>query len=468
MQRILGTASAVAVALVAPSVFAAEGDGAGELDALHRRIDEMEKRHVEEMRALREELTRSRQSDAATPSDVDDALDEYLTRVETLEGRVNSLLAPRPTAKLLDISLSGLFAAGASTASEAELEALQAGGHDPHKRGFTVQNVELSFYGAVDPYFRGEAHVITFIDSEGETGVELEEAFLVTTSLPAGLQVKAGQYFTEFGRLNATHPHTWEFADQPVISSRMFGGDGMRGPGARVSWLAPTEFPLEWILGAQNANGETMASFVSEEPVGGRPSAEPDVRSLRDLLWSSRLVASTDLSDTATVLGGLSGAWGPNATGPTGRSRVLGADLTFKWRDLENQGGFPFLSWTTEYMQRRYSADTFNEPGSGLGFFNHEVLNDHGFYSQVTWGFRRGWTLGARYDSANGSHDGNDADPLRDRRSRVSAALTHYPSEFSKIRLQVSRDRSEALSDHFTTVWIQFEFSLGSHAAHQF
>src|SRR5262245_56543202 len=113
----------------------------------------------------------------------------------------------------IDLSLDGLFAAGSSTADD--IEALEPGGHDPKQRGFTVQNVELTLSGAVDPYFRGQGNLIFQIDPDGESQFELEEAYLESVSLPWNLQVKGGQYFTDFGRLNPTHPHTWDFVDQP-------------------------------------------------------------------------------------------------------------------------------------------------------------------------------------------------------------------------------------------------------------
>ena len=137
--------------------------------------------------------------------------------------------------KLIDISLDGLFAAGWSTAPDPELQDLEGGGHDPRKRGFTVRGVELSMMGAVDPYLDGEMHLVSFIDPiQGDTVVELEEAFMTTRSLPHGLQLKAGQFLTEFGRINPTHPHAWAWLDQPIINTRVFGPDGMRAPGVRV------------------------------------------------------------------------------------------------------------------------------------------------------------------------------------------------------------------------------------------
>jgi len=73
------------------------------------------------------------------------------------------------------ISLDGLFAAAASTAQD--LENVETGGHDPNQRGITVQNVELTLGAAVDPYFTGNANIVYQIDEQGESTVELEEAY---------------------------------------------------------------------------------------------------------------------------------------------------------------------------------------------------------------------------------------------------------------------------------------------------
>ncbi|MBI3995691.1 MAG: hypothetical protein HY349_06935 [Nitrospirae bacterium] len=64
---------------------------------------------------------------------------------------------------------------------------------------------------------------------------------------------------------------------------------------------------------------------------------------------------------------------------------------------------------------------------------------------------------------------GDEADPLRDRRYRISPNLTFYPSEFSKWRLQYNYDLAEHLDDKpLHAVFLQFEFLIGSHGAHQF
>ena len=172
----------------------------------------------------------------------------------------------------LDIGLVATFAAGSSTTKNIE-NSLELGGHDPNQRGFTVQGVEANFAGAVDPYFRGNANLLFGIDSEGESFIELEEAWLETISLPANLQIRAGQILTDFGRQNPTHPHAWAFVDTPLVLGRLLGPDGLRNPGARVSWLAPTPFYSELTFSVQNSQGETAASFRHSSEMDGLPFA---------------------------------------------------------------------------------------------------------------------------------------------------------------------------------------------------
>src|SRR5881396_1192711 len=97
----------------------------------------------------------------------------------------------------MNISLDGLFALAYSSA--ADLHNIEVGDHDPQQRGFNARNTELAFDGAVDPYFEGFANIVFKLDNDNETEVEVEEAFMQTTSLPFNLQLKGGQFFAAFG-----------------------------------------------------------------------------------------------------------------------------------------------------------------------------------------------------------------------------------------------------------------------------
>lgn len=404
----------------------------------------------------------------------------------------------------MDIGLVGTFAAGGSTARDIE-GGTQLGGHDPNQRGFTVQGVEVSFSGAVDPYFRGSANVLFSVDSDGESYTELEEAWLETMALPGNLQVRAGQFLTDFGRLNVQHPHQWAFVDTPLVNARFLGADGLRNPGARVSWLMPTPFYSELFLAVQNSHGEGASSFRDgghshgghddhdELPFGYR-HADNDrgVRGLGDLLFAPRYALSFDLTESQTLLLGTSAAFGPNSSGGAGdtTTHVYGLDFFWKWKPAKAHGGFPFVSLQTEGMMRRYELGAFDWAGEDepLVFsapdepaaLGRETVTDYGFYSQMLYGFRKGWVVGLRYDYVTGEradyeklgltdHDGEllGRDPLRRQRWRISPNLTWYPSEYSKIRLQYNYDdRADVGVDH--SVWLQWELLLGAHAAHKF
>lgn len=369
------------------------------------------------------------------------------------------------------LSLDGLFAAGASTASN--IESLQPGGHDPKQRGFTVQGLEMVLDGAVDPFFRGQANLLFQTDARGESRFELEEGYLVSTSLPANLQLKAGQYYTEFGRLNPTHPHAWTFVDQPLVNGRFLGPDGLRNPGARLSWLLPTPFYSELYLGIQNSQGETAASFRDDrggDLLFGRPVAQGGVAGVGSMLFAPRYAASFDLSDTQTLLMGTSAAFGPNGSGTHTDTQIYGVDWFWKWKSPHHDGGFPFVSWQTEGMLRNYDAGSYNglrDPANPTVALPAETLLDYGFYSQVAWGFRKGWVTALRGDYVAGNTAALTPDPDRLSRWRVSPNLTWYPSEYSKIRVQYNYDQRDTIGpDH--SLWLQMEFLLGSHAAHQF
>ena len=265
-------------------------DRSAEFEALKKQVEELRKKEVETRQQL-EEVQRKLDALQAQPPPVTpppapaSPLERAVQELETPQPRpAQPALAARQvggaTLRLMDISADILMAVGGSTVNDETLEVLQGGGHDPRNNGFTLQALELSMIGAIDPYFTGEAHIVFFIDSEGETNVELEEAFLTTQSLPFGLQVEAGFFLTEFGLINPTHPHAWDWVDQPIILTRLFGGDGMRQTGIRIGWLTPLPWFSEFHVGVQNPNGETMVSFLAndevfeERPIGGRPFVE--------------------------------------------------------------------------------------------------------------------------------------------------------------------------------------------------
>jgi hypothetical protein len=228
-----------------------------------------------------------------------------------------------------------------------------------------------------------------------------------------------------------------------------------------MSWLMPTPFYAELLLGVQNSQGETAFSFRNaDDELFGRPPVDRSVRGLGDLLYVPRAVASFDLTDSQTIVAGVSGALGPNSSGLHDYTQIVGGDVYWKWKPPWQSGGFPFVAVQSEALGRRYEA-------AAAGTLPHETLYDWGVYGQVLYGFTQRWVAGLRGEWVSGDRGAFAPDENRADRARMSPNLTFYPTEFSKIRLQYNFDHGQLLGAD-SSVWVQLEFLLGAHAAHKF
>jgi hypothetical protein len=394
-------------------------------------------------------------------------------RTAQLEQRLREQPAAAPTVSSgrahMNAGFDVLLNAGWSTTPD--VATYQPGDHDPAQRGFSIRNAELALDGAVDPFFKAFANLVFKMSPDEETELEMEEAYAQTTALPGNLQLRAGRYFVEFGRQNNQHPHAWAFADQPLAMNRMFGSDGLRQNGARLSWLAPTPWYTEVLLGVFNGQGGDAFSFRylgdadsnGVTRLYGHATTARDLRGPGDLLYVPRLATSFELTDEQTLVLGASAALGPNDTGPTARTQIYGLDGYWKWKPANAGHGWPFVSVQAEGFYRDFLAGA--DPAAGLP---EEHLRDWGCYAQVLWGFTRGWVAGLRGDYVTGTSGASaEGNAQRGAAERLSPCLTYYFSEFAKLRLQYNYARV-AEGDDEQAVWLQLEFMIGAHAAHKF
>jgi hypothetical protein len=333
------------------------------------------------------------------------------------------------------------FIADVALAAWSTRTPLLMGGHDPAHSGFTLQALELAVAGAVDPYFRFTSNIVF----TGE-GVEVEEVYATSLALPWNLQVRAGQFLTAFGRLNATHPHTWEFLDQPLVLGKFFGGDGNRGLGVEVSELLPLPWYVE-LVGSMNSpfGASTARSFYGD--------SDRTVDGPRDFEYMVAAKQFFPLGEDLSLLFGLSAAFGPNPSGPSTRTDLYGTDLYLKYRPIQRASNL-LLGLQAEWMLRRRQTPT-------------GVLQDHGFYGYLVCRFAPRWTVAVRYEYVSGV-EGDPLDPdWNGLRQRASANLTFYPTEFSRLRLEYDYDHPSWTSGYHG-VMLGFEFAVGAHGAHTF
>ena len=381
---------------------------------------------AEELRALEESIAQD-----APPAGMPD-----LSKVNVGAGLPSALQSMNPDiAFILDV-------AGAWFSVD---DPAQTGGHDPQETGFALQQLEMTIGASVDPFLRFDGNLVFSL-----FGVELEEAYATTLALPANLQLRAGQFLTRFGRINATHPHAWHFVDQPIVIGKMFGSEGSRGLGGELSWLAPLPWFLEGVLSVTNADGECCArSFFGADAIG--------IETPLDLLVTGAVKQFWPLTDDLSLLVGVSTQLGPNATGNLNRTEILGADLVLRYRPTQiADAGRWSLSLESEAIVR----------GRQVPF---GTLHDGGGYVQLVWGINPEWETAVRYELVSGVVD----DPLDPEwttwRQRGSAQLTYYPSHFSRVRVQGGVDHlawQQGLPAF--SVMTSLEILVGAHGAHSY
>jgi hypothetical protein len=159
----------------------------------------------------------------------------------------------------------------------------------------------------------------------------------------------------------------------------------------------------------------------------------------------------------------------------TGDSAVSIVDLVFKWA----QDGNPakrHLVFNAEYFHRKEDGDLVYDP-DGAGDASAYSGTQDGYYVQAIYQFIPRWRAGVRYDRLSADNDvGNPAagtalETLADNSyhpERVSAMVDFSNSEFSRIRVQYSRDESRPAGVADDQVFLQYILSLGAHGAHQF
>ena len=326
------------------------------------------------------------------------------------------------------ISVSGLFLAGVES-QDGKLVAPGQNATDtplPGKgetfgTGPSVQEIEVQFSAAVDPYFK--ANVVMSIP--GTEGVEIEEGYATLTAVPR-LLVNVGKVKEPFGRENMTHTHALLTLDKSLVGQRVLGAEGLNDVAIDAALLMPTPWYSEVTLGVDAGQNDLLYG-------SGKPLGLGNFAHLKNLF---------DLSENYTLEVGLSGATGETAF--DSRSWTGGADVTIRGhgsgRHMWNR-----LIWQNEFM---YSSRPGSDTDPRVG----------GAYSTLRYSVTRRLWLGGRYDWV-----GLGVDPVQ----AGSLIAIVQPTEFSAIRLQAQR---QFLPGGHTddSIVAQLRFVLGSHPAHSY
>ena len=366
----------------------------------------------------------------------------------------------------ISLILQGTYADFGSDA-EAEVPGVLLGPEtEPRPAGFSLAETELVIEANIDDQFHGWA-TVALENEDGETVAAVEEAYVNTLALPAGLALKFGRFFSDLGYQNHVHAHAWDFVDLPLAYRALLAGQ-LNDDGVQLRWIAPTDLFVE--LGAELLRGQEFPAGGPERD--GVNSAVGFVHFGGDAgdggswrLGLSHLQADADgrltFDEDAVEFFGF-----------TGDSGVSIADFVFKWAQDGNPAKRNFVL-NAEYFRRVEDGTLAWTDGNTLVTSAYDGTQK-AFYVQGVYQFMPRWRAGLRYDRLKADNTIATPDPAfdtladGDAAQRWSAMADFSNSEFSRLRLQVSRDESRPGGETDDQFFVQYVMSLGAHPAHQF
>lgn len=340
-----------------------------------------------------------------------------------------------------------------------------------HQQGFNLGESELGISANIDPDYRGVATLA--LAPAG--GVTVENAFVQTSALGNGVNLKFGRFFSGLGYLNEQHAHAWDFVDQPLVYATLWNNQ-LGEDGVQLKWLAPTDTFIE--LGGEIGRGRGFPGTdrtkngagvgVLFAHVGDDIGIEHSWRAGVSMQQTRRVNAvSTGVPDLNNTAGGVSNSF-------SGDSQTAGLDFVWKYSPNGNTAN-RYLKVQGEYFRRKESGLlTYNLaaliPNTPDSFSNTQS----GWYLQSVYQFMPHWRTGLRYDQLDSGiaavgalNIGNVIGNYGFNPSRTTWMLDYSPSEFSRLRLQLARDNSRlGLPDN--QLFVQYIMSLGAHGAHQY
>lgn len=384
----------------------------------------------DELDAVKAELAETRRELAATRG----TLDEVMRRLGELEARsagAAALPAGGPRVAPVDADNPAISFVVDTT--------LTGQGADPGW-DFALRSGELFLSAPIDPFLRG----YTTINGSSDERIDIEEAALVTTSLPWNLTVKGGRFFADFGRFAHWHDEALPFVDRPPSIDRFLGESSAEG--VELTWLAPIEHYLRITAGVYDALGADRREQLMDQGYDGR-------RSLGEMTFLVHPSTYFDLGDTLNLELGSTLAMVPQDD----ERQLWGVDATLRHQPGTSRfyQGFVLGSewlWSREKFRdlpRGTDPDT-GEPLSG----NRRYARDGG-YAYLEGFFGRRYSLGVRGDYSQAI--AGSPDDLY----TWSLFATWMPSEFHRLRLQGDLlDGDDGSDQRITLQWTAF---LGSH-----
>lgn len=331
-------------------------------------------------------------------------------------------------------------------------------------QGWGLSHTELGIGQQFGSLARGKLTAVVE-SNEDETDFSIEEAYLQSMSLPAGLTLRAGRFLSDLGYLNGQHPHADSFTERPLMYRAFLGGH-YYDDGVGLSLVMPTD--LYWRISAEAFDGEELGEFGADPTVG---------------TWALSTSFGGDLSESQSWQAGISYLrnrmleageeahdhhhhdhadehHGHSHGAEYAGKHLYLADLVWKWAPRGNNRNQQ-LTLSAEYAR----VTDLNEYADSNDY--HE-----GWYGSAVYRFAPQWSAGVRHGRVDlklghGDHFHDGA------LEETSAMLAWSPSHSQTLRLQYTHqdtveDWHDTLAGADNAVTLQYIISFGAHDAHAF
>jgi hypothetical protein len=306
-----------------------------------------------------------------------------------------------------------------------------------NKPQFDFHELELAAGQYLNPYARADA----IISLSGSGEVEIEEAYAtLLRGLPWSLQVRAGKYFLDFGKINTQHPHQWSWIERPLVNSRFLGADGLKAVGINVTKLIPVG---------------SNALTVSANLIQGNfllPAAEQNVAA--PLAGSGRISFFAQLTEHSEIDMGFSGLYAEHDYANKRWATLGNLDFKYKWKP----NIYRSLVIVAEGLlnSRKVGTDSL------ITSLTNKVTSG-GDFAAIDYQFHRRYDVGGLVEYAQSPIDKND--------HRTGFGVFGgfaLAEETYRVGFLFRSDHGTTLPKSYQTAEIQLLWSLGPHKPHQF
>ena len=283
--------------------------------------------------------------------------------------------------------------------------------------------------------------------NEEESDLELEEAFLQSSSLPSGVNITAGRFLADIGYLNANHTHSDNFSERPLLYRAFLGGH-YYDDGVGASWLAPTD--RYWRISAGAFSGDKLGEEKSESSIG---------------TWTLSTEVGDDIGDNTSWQMG--GSYLRNKTQSSGHHEDEDDheehDHEGHAHGAEYQGKNLYLAdlvwkWAPQGNNRQQQVKLAAEYAYVDDLYGAEVDHYDGWYLSAVYQFDENWTTGIRHGRVNlaeeHEHDG-DHEWESSRLDETSVMLSWQPTHTQRLRLEYRHQDADHMEGADNAITVQ-------------